>query len=144
MAPNGGTNPTNQEMNAWVSHGERFIAAIARQDFREVEHLIDPMIHFRALLPSKEAEAHTNVEAASWFKHWFGNRDSLELQYKEVTNIFDRLYLTYRIRTHHPEDGWRVIEQHIYAVVQNGKIADLWLLCSGFRPEAEKLEQSNG
>lgn len=52
--------------------------------------------------------------------------------------MFDRLYLAYRLRLHSQEKASEVIEQHAYCVVQDGQIADMWLLCSGFRPDPER------
>ena len=46
--------------------------------------------------------------------------------------MHDRVSLSYRFRVH--KDRWYVIEQRGYADVVNGKITNLNLVCSGFRP----------
>lgn len=46
--------------------------------------------------------------------------------------MHDRVSLSYRFRTH--KDRRYVIEQRSYADVVNGKITNLNLVCSGFRP----------
>jgi TusA-related sulfurtransferase len=45
----------------------------------------------------------------------------------------DVLSLHYRLRVHDRYSGWQVIEQNAYAVLQDGKIAVMRLVCSGFQ-----------
>jgi hypothetical protein len=46
--------------------------------------------------------------------------------------MHDKVSLSYCLRMH--KDRWHVIEQRGYADVVDGKITDLNLVCSGFRP----------
>jgi hypothetical protein len=46
--------------------------------------------------------------------------------------MHDRVGLSYRFLVH--KDRWYIIEQRGYADVVNGRITNLNLVCSGFRP----------
>ena len=58
--------------------------------------------------------------------------DELTTLRSKVSTMHDRVSLSYRFRTH--KDRRYVIEQRSYADVVNGKITNLNLVCSGFRP----------
>lgn len=116
-----------------IALGERFIAALVAQDFDRLETLFGPQVRFRALLP-RMCEGKTAGEATDWLRRWFGDADELQVLQSTAAPVFDRLYLSYRLRVHDVINGWRVIEQHAYGDVQDDHIAYMWLLCSGFRP----------
>lgn len=138
---------SEDEAREWLALGKSFIHAVAAQDFDGLESLFQLGIRFRALLPSKEVEESTSTQTVGRFQYWFGGCDVLQVQKSVVQSVFDRLYLAYSLRVHSPEAGWRLIEQHMYCMVNDGQIADLWLLCSGFRPDvtsAEAMDASGG
>ena len=121
--------------------GKNFIAALMSQDFETLETLFRADLRFRALVPRRLCEGQTAGEAMDWLQRWFGDADEFQVLGSEVAQMFNRLYLNYRLRVHDVINGWRVIEQHVYADVQDDHIADLWLLCSGFRPDIKKDER---
>ena len=123
--------------------GDAFMHALARRDFDGMQNLFAPAVRFRAMVPSGERMGQTAGEAAGWFKRWFGSYDTLQIVQSTAEPVFNRFYLCYRLRLHHPTDGWKAIEQHAYCDVQAGQIGDMWLLCSGFCPERE-LTQEQG
>lgn len=119
--------------------GSAFIEMLARQDFEQLERLFAPQVRFRALLPPRICEENTAAAATEWLRRWFGGADHLQVLQKTADQVFDRLHLCYRLRTYDAVNGWRAIEQQAYYVVQQeGQIADMWLLCSGFRPDPQK------
>jgi TusA-related sulfurtransferase len=120
-----------------VALGQLFLESLGAQDFERLEALFAPQVRFRALVPSGLREARTARDAAGWLRHWFGEADVLRVLQSTAGLALDRLYLSYRLQLHEPVDGWSVIEQHAYCSVQEGRIADMWLLCSGFRPDPE-------
>ena len=122
--------------------GTSFINALAAQDFETLEHLFTPEVRFRAMVPSGERLGNTAGEATGWLRKWFGGKDTLQVLQSAAGPVFDRLYLSYQLRLHDQQDGWRVIEQQAYGIVKDGKIADLWLVCSGFRPDQEYNEET--
>jgi hypothetical protein len=115
--------------------GEGFITALLAQDFTALETLLQPQVRFRALTPRRVCEAQTADEATAWFRLWFGDLDEIQVQQTASSQVFDRLHLNYRLRVHDVINGWRLIEQHAYAGVQDNHIADMWLICTGFRPD---------
>jgi TusA-related sulfurtransferase len=117
--------------------GESVLEALARRDFDQLEALFAPHVRFRALVPPGVREGQTAREATDWLRRWFGEADTLQVLSSAADQIFDRLYLRYRLRLHDATHGWRVIEQQAYCDVRDGRIADMWLLCSGFRPDPE-------
>ena len=126
--------PVDEKINGV---GQSFLAALAAQDFERLETIFAPQVRFRALLPPRTCEERTATAAAGWLQRWFGGADTLQVLQATADPVFDRLHLHYRLRTHDAANGWRVIEQQAYGEVRNGRIADLWLLCSGFRPDTK-------
>lgn len=119
-----------------VPLGEHFIAALEVQDFDRLETLFAPQVRFRALVPPRVCEAQSPGDAIGWLHRWFGSADEIQVLHATAEQVFDRLHLHYRLRVHDAVNGWRVIEQHAYGDVRDDRIADMWLLCSGFRPAA--------
>ena len=122
--------------------GQSFLESLAAQDFDRLETLFTPQVRFRALVPPGVREGQTAGEATSWLRRWFGDADDLQVLQAAADLVFDRLYLCYRLRSHDTANGWRVVEQQAYCDVQDGCIADMWLLCSGFRPDAISQPQA--
>ena len=87
-----------------------------------------------ALTPSGLRTANGRASAASYLRDWFGEPDQLAHLSSDVRLIEDRLHVGYRFRAHMGQ--WYLIEQHAYCSVEHGKITQVDLLCSGFRPEA--------
>lgn len=113
--------------------GERFLAALARQDWNELRSCFAVDVQFRALVPPGFREADDAGGAAGYFRRWFGDADALIVQRSQIEPIVDRLSISYRFRAH--EDQWYVVEQRGYCDIRDGRIERMDLLCSGFRPE---------
>jgi hypothetical protein len=113
---------------------EQLVAAIAAKDFEAVEDLLAPEIRFRAMVPSRIREHENAAETAERFRLWFGDVDELELVESEADVIGGRVRLRYRLRGDEPGEGWSTAEQVGYADVVDGRITDLSLVCSGWRP----------
>jgi TusA-related sulfurtransferase len=128
--------------NKAIATGQSFLEWLAIQDFERLETLFAPQVRFRALVPSGVREGPTAGEATNWLRRWFGEADTLQVLRSTADQVFDRLYLHYRVRLHDTTNGWRVIEQQAYCDVRDGHIADMWLLCSGFRPDPESRPQT--
>jgi TusA-related sulfurtransferase len=115
--------------------GQAFLESLAAQDFDRLAALFAPQVRFRALLPPETCEEKSAEAATGQLRDWFGEVDTLQVLHSTADQVFDRLHLAYRLRSHDAANGWQVIEQHAYCDVQDGHIADMWLLCSGFRPD---------
>jgi TusA-related sulfurtransferase len=125
-----------------IAVGQSFLEALAAQNFGRLEALFAPQVRFRALLPPLTCEEKTAEAATGQLRDWFGEVDTLQVLQSTADQVFDRLHLAYRLRSHDTANGWQVIEQHAYCDVQDDHIADMWLLCSGFRPDPEIRAQT--
>jgi TusA-related sulfurtransferase len=115
---------------------QQFLAALAVRDFERVEALFGDGVRFRALVPSGVREGTGASEATGWLRRWFGNADRFELLRSHTDMLADRYLVSYRVRLRE-EGGWYVVEQQAYLMIDagDGRIQDVSLLCSGFRPQ---------
>ena len=128
-------NETSLEDQA-VKVGEAFLAALASRDFDQVRQQFHDEVRFRALVPSGIREGANADEATAWLRRWFDDTDEFSLISSSVDRVADRLHVTYRFHLR-KNVQWQVIEQHMYCIVNDGKIEVMNLLCSGFRPDFE-------
>jgi len=117
----------------------RFLDALGNRDWQRLESILDSKMRFRALVPGpeKSGELRTSLDGAGTVRYlrlWFGEADHFEIKKSEVHRVTSRYHFSYLIRLH-DEDGWQVIEQHVYCDIRNGLIQGLDLLCSGFIPD---------
>jgi hypothetical protein len=120
--------------------GQRFVTAIAHRAWSELATYLDDAVEFRGLTTKGLFSADDRASAASHVQTWFGWLDQLTLLSSEVQPMHDRLHISYRFRAH--KDQWYLIEQQAYCSIEDGQIKQIYLVCSGFRPEvAPPLEQ---
>jgi TusA-related sulfurtransferase len=113
--------------------GHAFVEAIVAGDFDRLETLFAPDVRFRAIIPHEYQDASTASGAREIVEGWFGDTTQRELLGSTVEMVGDRLALGYRLEL--MEAGERhIVEQRVAANVNGGRIRDLALLCSGFRP----------
>lgn len=114
------------------AQGETFVTALAACDFERLHRCLAPDVRFRALIPPGPITATGATETVTLLRKWFGDSQDVRLIEKQVGLVGDRVSISYRLELE--EDGSRVVEQHAYADVANGRITAVDLLCSGFRP----------
>jgi hypothetical protein len=90
----------------------------------------------RALIPPGPVELSGAEPVAAKFASWFGEGNGLELVRSGSDEVGDRLHVFYRLRVKRPGDAWKVLEQHLFCALDEGRINALDLVCSGFRPDA--------
>lgn len=122
-----------------TSVGEEFLQALSSRDFETLQTLFDDALRFRALVPKGIREANAPVGAVAWYQRWFEEADYFELSRSALDKVADRLCIDYRIFLH-DADGWQVIEQKTFCILHEGRIQDMWLVCSGFCPDAEPTQ----
>jgi TusA-related sulfurtransferase len=113
--------------------GESYVEALTARDFKALEQLFQPGVHFQGLVPSGLRNGATASEAVGWLQRWFGDKDTIDILQSGIEMVQDVLSLHYRLRVHDRYSGWQVIEQNAYAVLEDGKIAVMRLVCSGFQ-----------
>ena len=115
--------------------GAALVAALAERDFGRLADTLAPDVRMRALIPPGPVEVSGREAASAKFASWFGETEGLELVRSARNKVSDRLHVSYRLRLQEPGDPWKVVEQHLFCALDNGRITALDLLCSGFRPE---------
>jgi hypothetical protein len=115
--------------------GTVLVAAIAERDFGLLACTLAQDVHMRALIPPGPIELSGPKAVAARFSSWFGETNRLELVCSGSDDIGDRLHIFYRLRVKRPGDALKVVEQHLFCAIDNGRITTLDLVCSGFRPE---------
>ena len=111
----------------------RLVAAVAARDVYAITETLAVDVRFRYLIPPGAGEVAGAAEVAAKFLDWFGDADVLDVVASRVEPVADRVSASYRflIGTGHSE----VIEQQLYLDLdEDGRIAAIDLLCSGFRP----------
>jgi hypothetical protein len=92
----------------------------------------------RAVLPPRIVEATGSDEVLQWFRRWYDTDQQADLVDCELGEVAGRARLSWRFRmSAHPvngDPGSHLIEQVCFCDVEEGRIARIDLLCSGFRP----------
>jgi hypothetical protein len=113
-----------------------FVGALTERDFGRLAGTLAPDVRMRALIPPGLVELSGAGPAAARFASWFGELNGLELVRSDSDEVGDRLHVFYRLRVRRPGDAWKVVEQHLFCALDEGRISALDLVCSGFRPDA--------
>jgi hypothetical protein len=115
-----------------------FLEGLAAQDFAHLAATLDDGAHMTGLVPSGLKEWDGPEQVTAIFRRWFGEVTGFELVDAVVGEVGPRLHLRWRVRVRAERlgDGWFVVEQQVYADTgSDGRLARLFLLCSGFWPE---------
>jgi hypothetical protein len=116
-----------------------FLESLAVQDFARLRDVLDADARMRALLPAGLREWAGSGAIAGAFARWFGDTREFDLVEATVGEVGDRLHLQWRLRLRAERlgDGWFIVEQQVYADTgPAGRIGQLDLLCTGYRPES--------
>jgi len=116
-----------------------FLDSLAAQNFAQLGGALAADARMRALLPSGAWEWAGAEAIAKRFARWFGGTEDFELVEAAAGTVGDRLHLHWqlRLRAEWLGTGWFIVEQQAYADTgEDGRLARLDLLCTGYRPEA--------
>ena len=119
--------------------GRRFVEAVATQDRTALADCFVPEVLFRALTPPGLRERTSAVEVAALVTQWFEDSTDLRLLDSQDYEVGDRVHVSYRLAGIENGEAF-VVEQHLFCVVENDKIARANLLCSGFRPPTAEAD----
>lgn len=122
-------------MDRQTSVGLEFARALAAKDSERLRELLHPAIEFRGLTPSRSWEADDPQAVLSvLLGEWFEDTDEIEAVEQLDGDAFaDRERVGYRFRVSNPE-GRFLVEQQAYLSQQDGQIAWMRVVCSGYRP----------
>jgi ketosteroid isomerase-like protein len=121
-----------------MSHtvAEMFVEAIARHDSSALTELLAPDVDFRGLTPRRDWEAHTPAEVVHIvLGNWFADNDHIDAvsRVEHGDPVGDTQRVGYRFEIVNP-DGRSTVEQQAYYRLDDGRLAYLRIVCSGFRP----------
>lgn len=109
-------------------------------DHDAVAELFDDKIEMRALLPDGPRTYEGKEEVTGRFKWWFGTGDEVRPLHADVTEVGDRVEVSYGFRILNAgrgeKPGWTHIEQRAFCDIGT-RIERMDLVCSGFRPIVE-------
>ena len=119
--------------------GEAWIQAVTRGTLDALGTMCLPDVHSRLLTPSRFVTYDSAVDLMAKFTQWFGECSNFTVEHSRIELVGERLGISYRFLLR--EQGrWFVVEQQLYCTLQEGRIARLDLMCSGFQP----VEQGDG
>lgn len=116
------------------------LEGLATQDFGQLGDAFAAGAQLRALLPSGLREWAGAEVIAGRFARWFGETEEFQIVDAAVGDVGGRLHLHWRLRLRAERlgAGWFTVEQQSYADTgEDGRIAQLDLLCTGYRREAD-------
>jgi hypothetical protein len=125
----------NGRVETQTSVGFEFARALAAKDAERLLELLHPDIEFRGLTPGSNWEADDPQAVLSvLLEEWFEEDDEIEaVELLEGDAFADRERVGYRFRVSNPE-GQFLVEQQAYLSEQDGQIAWMRVVCSGYRP----------
>ncbi len=114
--------------------GAELAHALAAKDFDAVRGILHRDVDFRGMTPSRSWEATGPDAVIGVLQRWFAESDEIRsLDLLDTDAFADRERVGYRFSGTNP-DGPFVVEQQAYLAVDDGRIAWMRVLCSGFRP----------
>jgi len=122
------------------AQADSFLQCLAAQDFAHLSGALTSDAQLRALLPRGPMEWTGAEVIACQFARWFGGTENFELVETSVGEVGGRLHLRwrFRLRAERLGTGWFTVEQQAYAnTTDGGRIAQLDLLCTGYRRESD-------
>lgn len=118
---------------------EALVEAICTRDFAGLEALLSSDARLRGVLPPRMLEADGPAEILGWFRRWYEGAETFEVLDRTIDDVAGRTRASWRIGvTPHPVNGdpaRHVIEQIVFCDASDGRIDQIDLLCSGFRPQ---------
>ena len=119
--------------------GEAWIQAVTRGTLAEIGTFCLPEVHCRLMTPSRFFSFDAAADLVAKLTQWFGECSNFTVEHSRIELVGERLGIFYRFLLR--EQGkWFVVEQQLYCTLDDGRIARLDLLCSGFQP----VEQGEG
>ena len=107
-------------------------AAVAGRDSARLAAAVTGTVRLRALLPGGPIEEHGRDAVVARFGRWFAGMDTVDLVESAGEAVADRLLIHYRLDLAQPGTRW-ACTQTLVCKIDDGRLATIDLLCSGFR-----------
>ena len=116
--------------------GEQFVLALSQKDEAGLRVALASDVRFRGLTPARAWEAigvddTLNVPFGSWFE----TTDHIdEMVAYEIHDVVDKIAIRYCFRVRNAEGDFLVEQQGYVSLDEQGRMADVAIVCSGYRP----------
>src|SRR6185437_8076342 len=117
-------------------------AAVAGRDSVQLAAAVTDTVRLRALLPGGPIEEHGRDAVVARFGRWFADLDAVDLVESAGEAIADRVLIHYRLDLAQRGTRWACTQTSI-CKVNDGRLATIDLLCSGFREIVGGSEMRN-
>ena len=107
-------------------------AAVAGRDGVQLAAAVTGTVRLRALLPSGPIEDHGRDAVVARFSGWLADMDTVEVVESAGEAVADRLLIHHRLDLARRSTRWACTQTSI-CKVNDGRLATIDLLCSGFR-----------
>ena len=107
-------------------------AAVAGRDSIQLAAAVTDTVRLRALLPGGPIEEHGRDAVVARFGRWFADMDTVEVVASAGQAVADRLLIHYRLDLARRGTRW-ACTQTLVCKIDDGRLATIDLLCSGFR-----------
>jgi hypothetical protein len=131
------TTPPADESPSLAVAGQ-IIDGLAVRDFDAVVAALADDVHFRALLPNRVLDLDDRDAVRATFDTWFGGAERWDLVEAVVGEVGGRVHLRWRLNVTNPQvgPGNLMVEQQVYADAgPDGRLRDVSLMCTGYRPQ---------
>lgn len=134
------TMEVKETRSASAEAAARFLDALGRRDFDEIERALAPNVWFRALLPRRIHESVNAADALAAFQGWVAGASEFQVLATEHHTSQGREFLSYRflLRPEWAPEQWHIMEQSGYLRERAGHISRLDIVCTGFYPVDER------
>ena len=107
-------------------------AAVAGRDSVQLAAAVTDTVRLRALLPGGPIEEHGRDAVVARFDGWFADMDAVDLVEAGGQQLPGRLLIHYRLDLARRGTRWACTQTCI-CKIDDGRLATIDLLCSGFR-----------
>ena len=107
-------------------------AAVACRDGVQLAAAVTGTVRLRALLPGGPVEEHGRDAVVARFGGWFAGMDTVDLVESAGEAVADRLLIHYRLDLARRGTRWACTQTSV-CKIDDGRLATIDLLCSGFR-----------
>ena len=107
-------------------------SAVAGRDSAGLAAAVTDTVRLRALLPGGPVEEHGRDAVVARFSGWFADMDTVEVVESAGEAVADRLLIHYRLDLARRGTRWACTQTSM-CKVNDGRLATIDLLCSGFR-----------
>jgi hypothetical protein len=111
-------------------------ATVACRDGGRLAAVLTDTVRLRALLPGGPVESHGRDAVVARFAGWFADFEAVELVGAAGEPVADRLLVHYRLTLGQGTTRW-ACTQTLICKTDDGRLATIDLLCSGFREISE-------